>query len=243
MFNFFKRRAEVLDHWIAFADGFHVPVGEVYDAIEAELKARQIPGLDVARIEFAEGGLLSEKRIYLRMLRERLVFDVCAAPFGTGFFFSCRSAEIPVQLQWWHLLILLVVVSQGTLGLFALYLQLLGSFTYAVVSLVVTYGFVIYCLRNLIALGLENLDRTLIRIPLIGPIYEVFFRRETYYRLDTRLCYVNVVKDVVRRHSEEVTAAKGVQLVRQFERAPLFSDLYKPARPATFAVPPEPPLP
>jgi hypothetical protein len=243
MFGFFKRRVEVLDHWIAFADGFHVPVREVYDALEAELKARQVPGLEAARIEFAEGGLLSEKRIYLRLLRERLVFDVCAAPFGTGFFFSCRAAEIPLRLQWWHLLVLLFGGGFATFGLFTVYFQLLGTFAYAAVSLVVTYGFIIYGLRNLIAFGLEDLDRTLIRLPVVGPLYEVLFRQETYYRLDTRMCYVSVVKEVVRRHAEEVTAAKGVQLVRQFERAPLFSELYQPARPLTGAVPAEPPMP
>ncbi len=29
------------------------------------------------------------------MLRERLAFGVCAAPFGRTFFFSCRSVEVP----------------------------------------------------------------------------------------------------------------------------------------------------
>ena len=38
-------------------------------------------------IEFAEGGILSGKRQYLRLRRERLVFDICSAPFGTSWFF------------------------------------------------------------------------------------------------------------------------------------------------------------
>ena len=88
MFNFFKKKADVLNHWIAFADGFQTSPSEFYDTLAKDLAARQVPQMELSRIELPEGGLLSEKRIYLRMVRERLVFDVCAAPFGSGFFFS-----------------------------------------------------------------------------------------------------------------------------------------------------------
>src|ERR1041385_374057 len=102
MFGFLKsKEAEVLQHWIAFADGFQLVATEFYTQVENELKAREVPGMEMARVEFSEGSILSDKRLYLRMVRERLVFDVCAAPFGKSFFFSCRFAEIPAVVQLW----------------------------------------------------------------------------------------------------------------------------------------------
>ena len=122
MFNFFQKKAEVLEHWISFAEEFQFSSAEFYAAVEKELDARKVPGLEKSRIEFAEGGLLSDKRVYLRMLRERLVFDVCAAPFGTRFFFSCRMAEIPSVIQLWQLAA--VVVGLGIIA--ALFWKFLG---------------------------------------------------------------------------------------------------------------------
>jgi hypothetical protein len=104
MFNFLKaKETPPLQHWIAFIDGFHYAPSEFYDAVEKELKARQVPGMDMSRIEFAQGGILSDKRLYLRMMRERLTFDVCAAPFGTSFFFSCRMADTCLLAKNWYL--------------------------------------------------------------------------------------------------------------------------------------------
>jgi len=246
MFNFFKRKAEVLNHWIAFVDGFQTSPSEFYDALAKELTTRQVPQMELSRIEFPEGGLLSEKRLYLRLLREGLVFDVCAAPFGSGFFFSCRTAEIPVALQWWHLLVFLLGGWFLTGGLFVLFLRWTGSFWLAVFALLLLYGLLLYTLRNAVALGLQNLDATLIKLPVIGPLYEVFLRRETYHRADSRLCYLEVVPNVVKTLVDEVTAAKGVKRVRQYELAPVLGELYRPVTSSTrppVAPPAGPPLP
>src|SRR5688572_4730610 len=100
MFGFRKKPAELLNHWIAFADGFQMAPSEFYEALEKELADRKMPEMEYSRVELAQGGLISENRVYLRMIRERFVFDVCAAPFGTGFFFSCRTAENPEVSGW-----------------------------------------------------------------------------------------------------------------------------------------------
>lgn len=236
MFNFFKRKSGVLNHWIAFADGFQTSPTDFYAALEKELEERRIPKMEMSRIEFAEGGLLSEKRIYLRMLRERLVFDVCAAPFGSGFFFSCRTAEIPIVLKWWHLLLFLL----GGYIVFNLVTKLVYSLTDSVVlSLIGTallFGLAVYSLRNAVALGLQDLDTSLIRIPVIGPLYEVLFRKETYHRIDSRLCYLEAIPSVVKKLAEDTTATKGIKLIRQYELAPVLGDLYRPSRPTAAVI-------
>jgi len=207
--SFAKQNADVIDHWYSLVPSFNTSSKEFYEAIEKELKDRQVPGLDMSCVDFAEGGLLSQKREYLRMTRERLVFDICAAPFGTAYFFSCRFAEIPAVIQLWQLLFVLVagLVMMGVTIHFAGFF--LGSFL-----LLLGFIFLIYLLRNAVAMGLQDLDATLIKSPLVGPIYERWFRKETYYRQDTRLMYCDTVNTVVKAKVEETTGSKGIKLIR-----------------------------
>src|SRR5262245_47952952 len=104
-----SKKGDVLNHWIAFIDGFSVSPKEFYTSFENLLSVRRVPGLDSARIELGEGGFLSDRRLYVRLLRERLAFDVCAAPFGTSYFFSCRTVEIPAVIRLWHILALFAI--------------------------------------------------------------------------------------------------------------------------------------
>ncbi len=80
-------------------------------------------------------------------------------------------------------------------------------------------------LRNAVSMGLADLDAWLIKQPGIGAIYEIFFRKDTYYRQDTRIMYLDTVPVVVKRIYEDLTAAQGVKLGPQPERAPVQADL------------------
>jgi hypothetical protein len=236
MFNFLKaKEAPPLQHWIAFANGFQYAPTEFYDAVEKELKAKQVPGMDMSRIEFAQGGVLSDKRLYLRMMRERLTFDVCAAPFGTDFFFSCRMADIPVAVKLWQLLVVFVGLGTGVMISLSLLTKLFGpeGLLFFPIIWMVLLILGIYVLRNAVAMGLKDLDTTLINSPIVGSIYQAWFRKETYYRIDTRLMYLEVVGSVVKKLAEDAIAAKGVKLTKQYEQAPILGELYKPVPPST----------
>jgi len=224
MFGIFgPKKADVIEHWYALVPGFSASGKEFFADVERELKAREVPGLDIAYVEFAEGGVLSSKREYLRMTRERLVFDVCASPFGTAFFFSCRFAQIPAVIRLWQLFIVVV----GGLMVMALAFRYLGLIL-APVVLLAGLAFLVYTLRNAVAMGLKDFDTALIRSPVVGPIYENWFRKETYYRHDTRLMYLDTVNAVVKAKVEEVTGAKGIKLIRFMEHSPILDELYKP---------------
>ena len=224
MLGFFeKKKADVIDHWYSLVPGFATSTKEFYEAIETELKDRQVPGLDISRVEFAEGGALSQKREYLRMTRERLVFDICAAPFGTAFFFSCRFAEIPAVIQLWQLVFLLILA----IAISVMTVRFAG-FSLGAILLLVGFVFALYILRNAVALGMRDLDASLIKSPLLGPIYERWFRKETYYRIDTRLMYCDTVNTVVKAKVEETCGAKGIKLIRFNEYSPILAELYKP---------------
>jgi hypothetical protein len=88
------RMADIFSHWYHLIENFQASAKEFYAAVEAALQRRQIPDLKTSRVDWREGGLLSAKREYLRIKRKELVFDICAAPFGTGFFFSWALVSI-----------------------------------------------------------------------------------------------------------------------------------------------------
>src|SRR5437867_3559896 len=83
----------VMSHWSKLFEGFQTAPLPFYSAVEAAIARRQIPDVATERIEYKEGGLVSARREYLRVKRGKHAFDICAAPFGTGFFFSTWLVE------------------------------------------------------------------------------------------------------------------------------------------------------
>ncbi len=226
MLGFKSKSDEVLHHWIAFADNLQFSAQDFYQKLEAQLAERKIPGLEMSKVEYAEGGLLSHRRIYFRLIRERLAFDTCAAPFGTGYFFSCRTVHSPLAVQLWHVLAVLGFLTV-LYFLLAYYLGMIFA-AIAVGWLVVAVAQVF---RNTLAMKLADLDAAFIKTPILGPIYEKYFRVDSYYRQDTRLVYLEIVPKLVQTLAEEMTATKGVKLVRQYERKPILGELYKSRQP------------
>lgn len=220
--RFFSPKDEVLKHWYTPLDNFEYASNDFYQAIERELLARKVPGLEMLRIDLSEGGLLSHKRQYLRLKRERLVFDICAAPFGTSYFFSFRFVELPLGIKPLELLVFFI----GLVVMFALLANIFGIL-WGVVVFFLILSAAVYTMRNAVALGLKNLDATLLEMPVIGPLYEICFRKETYHRQDTRLMYFSTVNSITEALVEEVTAAKGIKLLKRYERTPPGGDLYQ----------------
>ena len=222
MFGLFKRKkADVLNHWYVLVPDFRVSTQEFYAAVEQELKVREVPALELTRVDFSEGGLLSYKREYLRMTRERLVFDVCAAPFGTAYFFSCRFAELPAVVRLWQILLLLMLLALIYGGLWKQFGLVPGAVILGCSLL--AFG---WLARNSVSIGLQDLDTILMRAPVVGPVYERFLRKETYYRQDTRLMYLETVETVVRLKVDEFTLKKGIKLQVMKQQSPLL-DLYR----------------
>lgn len=226
MWPFRKKQGEELNHWIASAEGFNYSPKAFYDELQAKLEERKVPDLTKEQIEFAEGGMLSDKRTYLRIQRERLLFDICAAPFGSGFFFSCRTVRLPVIVRPWHLFVMYFAFN---LLFFAMF-KIFGFFG----GLQMTALFLLACLltlRNAATLNTMSVDGLLTRIPVVGTVYEAWFKLDTYHRVDTRLMYLDLIPNLVRELSETVTSAKGIRLVREYQVAPILGELYKPVVP------------
>jgi hypothetical protein len=220
--KFFSPKEEVHKHWYSSLDNFEYSSNDFYLAVEKELLVRKVPGLEMSRVDLNEGGLLSNKREYLRLKRERLVFDICAAPFGSSYFFSFRFVELPLGIKPAELLVFLI----GAGILFGLLAKVFGT-VWGIISFLAILGGSIYVMRNAVALGLKDLDGSLLKTPVIGPLYEILFRKETYHRQDTRLMYLSTVNSITETLVEEVTLAKGVKLVKRYDRKPIHGELYQ----------------
>ena len=212
---------EVIEHWYSLIAAESFSAQEIYAHIEKEITAQKVPGLTISHIDLAEGGLLSDKREYLRMKRERLIFDVCAAPVGVNYFFSYRYYVEPVVVQLWEILAVLTALGLLFVGSVKYIGPFLGPFLLFVLACV--FG---WLMRNAIGMGLRDLDATLLKTPALGPIYERYLRKDTYYRQDLRIAYGSIVSSIVKGEVEAVTAAKGVKLMREYAYSPFFGDLY-----------------
>src|SRR5277367_3141097 len=75
IFGFKNQRGQMLYHWIYSAEDFSLSPNEFYEVVEKHIETRKTPGVEISRERFAEGGLMSDQRIYLRFMRERLAID------------------------------------------------------------------------------------------------------------------------------------------------------------------------
>jgi len=222
IFGFENKRGILIDHWIVSAAEFSLAPGEFYTTVEQQLSARKFPSVEISRVEFAEGGLMSDQRLYLRFMRERLAVDVCAAPFGTEYFFACRTTYIPALVRLWHIVVALAFF----FAVEALLIKPLG-FTFATIAVVALVG----VLQNASSGAMADLDTLLLKIPVVATIYEDWFRVDTYYREDTRALYMQLLPKFIEAMAEDTCAVKGVKLEPQFQPAPPVSPLNKPPPP------------
>lgn len=91
----------VFSHWNKPSEGFQTSAMDFYASVEAALQRRQIPDVSVYRVDLHEGRTLSAMREYLRFTRQKLAFDLCAAPYGTGYFYSWLGERPPSRLLCW----------------------------------------------------------------------------------------------------------------------------------------------
>jgi len=84
-------------HWHQFFENISVSSQDFYNTLERALSDRKIPLNDISRVEILERGPFSSKRMYLKLQRDWLTYNVCVAPFGTGFFVSSRLMVWPFR--------------------------------------------------------------------------------------------------------------------------------------------------
>jgi hypothetical protein len=216
--------SNVISHWHHPIENFQTSPMEFYAAVERALQPRQIPDLSTSRVDWKEGGLLSARREYLRVKRGKLAFDICAAPFGTGFFFSSWLAEVPPPHGVLYALVIIII------GLFLLgmSIQMFGFFG-GLFFAAIAFPLLVWLLGYLVREGHlgPGAEDALLAIPLFGPLYERLFKPVTYYKMDTTLMFQSAVHAAVLEVVDQVTSAKGIRPLTELERKPVMREFYQ----------------
>ncbi len=89
-------------NWHHFFDSFSFSSDDLYTRIEIIMKENDYPGVTIKRVKFYQGSGFFVQREYLRITRHELMFDICAAPFGKGFFVSWWFGE---RVSWFDIII------------------------------------------------------------------------------------------------------------------------------------------
>jgi hypothetical protein len=214
-----------ISHWCKLVENLQASPLEFYAAVEQAIEQRQIPEAERSRIDYQEGGLLSAKREYLRVERREHLIDICGAPFGNGFFFSSWLGAAPPAVDPFHVLLVVLGMMTIAYGFVKLFGLILGG-----LLLLMSLGALIILLRVARSGTLPfsgDVDAALVSIPIVGPVYERFFRPMTYYRIDTALMFQQAVHAAVLEVIDQMTSAKGLRALSEDERKPILREFYR----------------
>jgi hypothetical protein len=207
------RKPQVEGNWHSLIEGFATSSLDFYELVKAGIAKREIPDLKISQVEWKQGGLGSGKRTYLRVSREGLNFDICAAPFGTGYFFSWWLARISRVLLDFSFIFVYLIVG------FMLYRAMSGdsqngepSHGCAAVFItpVIFFG-ILLGLGLLVRNGDFGIEPTVLSMPITGFIYGLLFRPNTYFNEDTAIMFRESVHHAVTEAIDQVTTAQGVR--------------------------------
>lgn len=196
-----KNNEQVVSHWATLIDDFDTSGQDFFSDIEARVQTREVPQVTISRIEFHEHGMLSDKRMYLRLQRDDLIFDVGAAPYGTGFFFSWWLARKTPPLAWLY-----------TLG----FVFAWGIFSVTIVdevgALMAPFpGFVLALVAYALLARSEiaGPEAHFSQAPLVGGLYRRFVNPATYHSEDIVAMYQESIRRAVNEAVDHALKAQG----------------------------------
>ena len=210
----------VFAHWHTLVENFQASPLEFYEAVEAAVRKREIPDMRCSRVEYRESGVVSSLRIYQRIERKKLAFDVCAAPFGTGFFFSWWLTE---PKKSYKLLGFVAVIFLLAIGYLVLDRSGMKGCVFALLFGLAASAVLFWSVRE----GWFVSEDALHAIPYVGPLYEYFFDPETYYKEDTRTMYREMVHAAVLEAVDGTLEMKGLRALAPEDRKPTVRSLVR----------------
>jgi hypothetical protein len=223
-----RKLDSVISQWCQLIENFQFSSSAFYDAVEKAVVARAIPEVHGARIEHKEGGLASASRVYVRVHRGKHAFDICAAPFGTGFFVSWWFTEPPLRFGFLYTLAFFtgVGIAMNVVGGFGFTIGVaISGWTFGALLALCFAGLgvpvLLWIVGNALRHGTIRGESTVLAVPLIGWIYERIFAPPTYYAIDTALMFQEAVRKAVLEVIDCITAEKGVRALTEDERKPV----------------------
>jgi hypothetical protein len=215
-------------HWYNLIENFQTSPMWFYQSVEEAAHRRLIPEMHSIRVEHKESGLASARRQYVRFHRGKHAFDVCAAPFGTGFFVSWWFTKPPLRFGILYTLVFFLAVFVAMNFAFGIGfaigagMQGLASATFyggafAVFGVPLLLWLLGTAMRHQAIPG----ESTVLAMPLVGWIYERIFAPPTYYAVDTAIMFQEAVHRAVLEVMDCITASKGVRALSESERKPI----------------------
>ena len=215
------RPSPVISHWYKLIENFQASSLTFYSAVESAIERREIPDTSTSRVDWKEGGLLSARREYLRVSRGKLTFDICGAPFGTGFFFSWWLVEAPsLGLLYAFLLVIAALV------LLQLFFAVFG-FSTGLLLAILAFPLILLLLGRAVSQGKLGSEDAVLAMPVIGYLYERIFKPNAYYKIDTALMFQSAVHAAVLEVIDEMTKAKGLRALSELERKPILQEFFQ----------------
>lgn len=216
-------KAKAISKWNHLFPNLQQSALEYYAAVEEAIARHNIPGLETTRVTWKEAGLLSARREYLRLTRGRYVYDLCAAPFGTGYFFSGWMVVNPPALGPFHFLgmgaTLACLWMMFKIGFLAVFIFVLAC--WLLLWLLRTDR-----LRDIIRDTVE-IEDFLLGMTFVGAIYDQFHRPLTYFEQDTAAMFERAVHNAMMETIDGITQAKALRPLTEDERKPIMSDFFK----------------
>jgi len=217
-----KNAGSIISHWYQLFEGLQESPKEIYKSIEAAVAKRELPETSTTSVDYFEGGPLSAQREYLRVSRENLVFDICAAHFGKGMFVSWWLSEDRSNKGMWILIVVLFLA----FILFGICVNQFGFFEGLFAELSNLF-FLFLIVGWLVRKGTIRIEDSLLEVPVIGAIYDHLFHPVTYYKTDTALMFQESVRKAVNEVLDGITTAKGLKALTEDERKPILTNLFK----------------
>lgn len=235
-----SQTTDALAHWNQLIENFHTSPREYYDAVEQALDRRRIPGFKTSHVRWSEGGLLSPNREYLRVTGDRYRFDVCAAPFGSGVFFSTWMTQRKAKWVLLHLLMMVVLSLVFGWMLQTSLMAILRTFANTPMAfllygaggmvgpfLTIPSGILLMLWSAAMAarMGVFDPELVVLSVPILSAIYQRLFAPDTYYRIDTQQMFNSAVQAAVRECINNLLASKGRRALPEETKPPVHPEL------------------
>lgn len=198
----------LIGRWHQYIPAYQTSALDFYASVESGIQTLGLPDeIRTSRVVFKEAGIVSANREYLRVERRRVAFDLCAAPYGSGYFFSWWCHRLPAP----HTFLALVALLLGFLfvgSIAAAVMKNSCSAIFVVPVLLLALAFLLGYAVNQEAFGDEEY---VMEIPIVGWLYERLFNPQTYFRHDTALMFQDAVRHVVKKAIDGTLSAQGLR--------------------------------
>ena len=215
------RGGAVVSNWHTLIDDFNTSGLDFYEAVQEAVNLREVPDVTFDRVIFKEGGLASAKREYLRIERRNVAFDLGAAPYGNGFFFSWWLSRLGPAHPFLYLFGFLAAVLAVPPLLAYLFRD---SFGYWLV-LPTVFVVVVTGLAFLARKEVFGPEEHILAIPVLGWIYQKVFNPNTFYSLDTALMFQESIRRAVNDVIDGLLDEKGLRALSDEMKKPTIRDL------------------